>query len=199
MFSKDKDKFKDDGSGLSTAERIYRHYLIDQIIDDLNVMQKHNFLPAPAFGEAPSRCRLVSFGCIGEGSVDTVVQQLSFEKTNPVAAREGQNAAGSAVGVPIAHIEEDPSVMQLGPFRLKKAGAESSGGGGATPILKQVVAVSDFGPGEPGDLEFRVGDVIDIIQDVDANWYRGRLHGQEGILPKTYVEARGAPPPPQRN
>ena len=34
---------------------------------------------------------------------------------------------------------------------------------------------------------FFIGDVIEIAEQVDANWLRGRHKGQEGIFPSNYV------------
>ena len=73
------------------------------------------------------------------------------------------------------------------------------------------VALYDFSAEGPGELTIRTGDVIVLVEKVDADWIKGRLKGQEGIFPSGFAEIKvdlppksktiGAPPPkptPQR-
>jgi hypothetical protein len=41
---------------------------------------------------------------------------------------------------------------------------------------------------DPEDLQFSKGDVIEIVEEVNADWYRGRLNGKQGLVPSAYVE-----------
>ncbi|KAF4596431.1 hypothetical protein EYR40_007875 [Pleurotus pulmonarius] len=47
---------------------------------------------------------------------------------------------------------------------------------------------------EPNDLTFRAGDVIEVTEETNADWWKGRINGQEGIFPSNYVERVAAPP-----
>lgn len=38
------------------------------------------------------------------------------------------------------------------------------------------------------DLAFKRGDRILILERLDSDWYRGRLHGKEGIFPAVFVQ-----------
>uniref|UniRef100_A0A8C6X0U4 Myosin IF n=1 Tax=Naja naja TaxID=35670 RepID=A0A8C6X0U4_NAJNA len=38
------------------------------------------------------------------------------------------------------------------------------------------------------ELSFNVGDVIDLLMEDHSGWWKGRLHGREGIFPGNYVE-----------
>ncbi|VDM32323.1 unnamed protein product [Hydatigera taeniaeformis] len=38
------------------------------------------------------------------------------------------------------------------------------------------------------ELEFSEGEVIQLIRQVDENWYEGRLNNKEGFFPVNYVE-----------
>ena len=52
------------------------------------------------------------------------------------------------------------------------------------------VAIYDF-PGEtPDDLSFVVGDRIDLLEHVGADWLKGSLHGKTGMFPTAFVEIR---------
>ncbi|KAK4931655.1 ESCRT-0 subunit protein hse1, partial [Elasticomyces elasticus] len=54
--------------------------------------------------------------------------------------------------------------------------------------VSRVRALFDFVPSEPGELQFRKGDVIDVIESVYKDWWKGSLRGQTGIFPLNYVE-----------
>ena len=100
--------------------------------------------------------------------------------------------------------------------RKKKAGepgpsTAGSGGAGAAqsqaaPIqpmqsgttaatVSRVRALFDFVPSEPGELEFRKGDVIAVLESVFKDWWRGSLKGKTGIFPLNYVEKLTDPTP----
>ncbi|KAF9526364.1 SH3 domain-containing protein [Crepidotus variabilis] len=61
---------------------------------------------------------------------------------------------------------------------------------------------------EAEDLTFFAGDIIEILDDKDINWWTGRNASKEGTFPSTYVEklvnqtdraSRPVPPPVVRN
>ena len=48
-------------------------------------------------------------------------------------------------------------------------------------------------------MPFSAGDIIEIIDETNADWWRGRFNGKEGLFPSNYVEklnARAPSPPP---
>jgi LAS seventeen-binding protein 1/2 len=52
-------------------------------------------------------------------------------------------------------------------------------------------------PKEPNDLSFRAGDIIEIVAETNADWWTGRLNGNQGLFPSNYVEkipAAASPP-----
>ncbi|KAI9339305.1 hypothetical protein BDR26DRAFT_387823 [Obelidium mucronatum] len=53
-----------------------------------------------------------------------------------------------------------------------------------------MIATEDFQAQQAGDLEFRRGETIEYLSDVDANWARGKCNGREGIYPKSFVQKR---------
>lgn len=42
------------------------------------------------------------------------------------------------------------------------------------------------------ELSFKKGDAVNIIRQIDTNWYEGEFRGRVGIFPMSYVEV-GAP------
>ncbi|KAI8849539.1 hypothetical protein BC829DRAFT_442952 [Chytridium lagenaria] len=90
------------------------------------------------------------------------VQKAAFSAaSNPALQKAAFNAASGAAGMP----KPAPPI----PGRIK------------------VTAVADYN-GEDGDLSFRVGDLITVLEDIDENWYRGELRNKQGMFPKNHVE-----------
>ncbi|XP_072339046.1 growth factor receptor-bound protein 2 [Scyliorhinus torazame] len=50
-----------------------------------------------------------------------------------------------------------------------------------------VQALFDFDPQEEGELGFRRGDFIQVLDNSDPNWWKGSCHGQSGMFPRNYV------------
>ncbi|NXF43017.1 SH319 protein, partial [Oceanites oceanicus] len=49
-------------------------------------------------------------------------------------------------------------------------------------------ALHDFTAETKDDLSFKKGDCIQILEQVDSEWYRGRLNEKEGIFPAVFVQ-----------
>jgi len=97
-----------------------------------------------------------------------------------------------------------PSSSQQ-PASAAELSAQTSGtpAGGPHPIssgttaatVSRVRALFDFQPSEPGELQFRKGDVIAVLESVYKDWWKGSLRGQTGIFPLNYVEKLQDPTP----
>lgn len=57
------------------------------------------------------------------------------------------------------------------------------------PAQKQVQAQYPFEPQESGELRFKKGDIITVIDSSDANWWKGTCRGETGLFPSSYVKA----------
>ncbi|KAJ3099636.1 hypothetical protein HDU97_002894 [Phlyctochytrium planicorne] len=71
-------------------------------------------------------------------------------------------------------------------------GGGSQGGGafgsrGTNASLGFARATRDMLRGDPDQLKFRAGDMIKLTGKVDANWYMGRVDGNEGRVPVTHI------------
>lgn len=49
-------------------------------------------------------------------------------------------------------------------------------------------ALFDFKPQEDNELEFKKGDLIEVIEQ-DGDWWRGRMGAEEGLFPANYVSS----------
>jgi len=54
-------------------------------------------------------------------------------------------------------------------------------------LPEYVRALYDFSPQEPGELEFRRGDIITVTNHSDENWWEGTIGNRRGQFPATYV------------
>ena len=93
-------------------------------------------------------------------------------------------AADQAAGKKPAH--GAPSAAAAGPSQTAPSQAVPQGTTAAT--VSRVRALYDFQPSEAGELQFRKGDIIAVIESVYKDWWKGSLRGQTGIFPLNYVE-----------
>ncbi|XP_048456884.1 SH3 domain-containing protein 19 isoform X2 [Rhincodon typus] len=49
-------------------------------------------------------------------------------------------------------------------------------------------ALYDFTGEKTDELNLKVGDIITILESLDAEWLKGELHGKEGIFPRSFVQ-----------
>ncbi|KAG9077925.1 ESCRT-0 subunit protein hse1, partial [Ceratobasidium sp. 370] len=54
-------------------------------------------------------------------------------------------------------------------------------------IVKRVRALHDFSATEVGELSFKKGDVIKVVDRCFKDWWRGQIKGRTGIFPVNYV------------
>ena len=58
------------------------------------------------------------------------------------------------------------------------------------PRLPQAKALYDFDAQQPGDLGFKAGDVVVVIERTNSNndWWKGRIGARTGSFPGNYVQ-----------
>lgn len=84
------------------------------------------------------------------------------------------------------------SASPAGPSQQAAAPQPVSQGTTAATVSR-VRALFDFQPSEAGELQFRKGDIIAVIESVYKDWWKGSLRGQIGIFPLNYVEKLADP------
>jgi hypothetical protein len=56
------------------------------------------------------------------------------------------------------------------------------------PVLRKVKAICNFEPEDHHELGFVVGDMLDVLKEMDDGWWEARLGGKIGAIPPDYVE-----------
>ncbi|XP_033630400.1 protein enhancer of sevenless 2B-like isoform X2 [Asterias rubens] len=52
----------------------------------------------------------------------------------------------------------------------------------------KVKALYDFVPLDDNELELRAGDIVDLLDSTDPNWWLGKLRMKKGLFPRSYVQ-----------
>ncbi|KAI0063155.1 BAR-domain-containing protein [Artomyces pyxidatus] len=96
-----------------------------------------------------------------------------------------------------AYVPPPQQAAALPPYSAAGAGAASAAAAAAKrppppppplkpkPNVQYVVALYDFAAQADGDLEFKVGDRIELVERTDSteDWWTGRLNGRTGVFP----------------
>ena len=101
--------------------------------------------------------------------------KLSIQDNGPAPSSSAKPTAAELSGQPAASSAAPPPSQPI-----------PTGTTAAT--VSRVRALFDFQPSEPGELQFRKGDVIAVLESVYKDWWKGSLRGQTGIFPLNYVE-----------
>lgn len=56
------------------------------------------------------------------------------------------------------------------------------------PVLRKVRAVENFEAEDEHELGFVVGDLLDVLKEMDDGWWEARLRGKIGAIPPDFVE-----------
>ena len=64
----------------------------------------------------------------------------------------------------------------------------ANGTSSSSSNVEYMEAIYDFKPQEDTDLPLRVGDKIEVLEKLSADWYRGRCNGRVGTFPANYVK-----------
>ncbi|ETS74429.1 hypothetical protein PFICI_14295 [Pestalotiopsis fici W106-1] len=136
---------------------------------------------------APQKNRLTELDRQKEEEELQMALQLSLqdEERKKKAAESSTAAAGPSTGA--------GGSAGAAPGQAEPIPSHPTGTTAAT--VSRVRALYDFVPSEPGELEFKKGDVIAVLESVFKDWWRGSLKGNTGIFPLNYVEKLTDPTP----
>ncbi|KAI1387818.1 uncharacterized protein F4822DRAFT_407681 [Hypoxylon trugodes] len=108
---------------------------------------------------------------------------LQEEEKKKVVTQPSSSVAGPSVGAGPSAAASQPEAIPSHPT------------GTTAATVSRVRALYDFIPSEPGELEFKKGDIIAVLESVYKDWWRGSLKGRTGIFPLNYVEKLADPTP----
>ncbi|KAK4189333.1 VHS domain-containing protein [Podospora australis] len=113
--------------------------------------------------------------------------QEEERKKQPFASTS-KNAGSSSAGPSGSGGQQQSQQAAAAPLQPMSSGTTAA-------TVSRVRALYDFVPSEPGELEFKKGDVIAVLESVYKDWWRGSLKGKTGIFPLNYVEKLTDPTP----
>ncbi|KAF9888170.1 ESCRT-0 subunit protein hse1 [Aspergillus nanangensis] len=96
------------------------------------------------------------------------------EKPSATQAPQAESSASASASATAAQTQPPPS--------------QPVPSGTSAATVSRVRALFDFQPSEPGELQFRKGDIIAVLESVYKDWWKGSIRGQTGIFPLNYVE-----------
>ncbi|XP_035179752.1 SH3 domain-containing protein 19 isoform X2 [Oxyura jamaicensis] len=125
--------------------------------------------------------------------------ELSFSEGETIILKEYVNeewAKGELRGVsgifPLNFVEVIEDLPGTGAAPKNKVEVSSSLPQNNRHSVEWCEALHDFTAETKDDLSFRKGDYIQILEQVDSEWYRGRLNDKEGIFPAVFVQVCSA-------
>ncbi|KNG50798.1 class e vacuolar protein-sorting machinery protein hse1 [Stemphylium lycopersici] len=114
--------------------------------------------------------------------VDRQKEEEELQMALAMSIRESKGAA------PTAAKSNTPQQSGSAPSAQPEQPAQPVPSGTTAATVSRVRALFDFQPSEPGELQFRKGDIIAVLESVYKDWWKGSLRGQTGIFPLNYVE-----------
>ena len=113
--------------------------------------------------------------------IDRQKEEEELQMALKLSIQERPAASSSAPKASAAELSGTSTAVQEAPSHPVPSGTTAA-------TVSRVRALFDFQPSEPGELQFRKGDVIAVLESVYKDWWKGSLRGQMGIFPLNYVE-----------
>ncbi|KAJ8105633.1 hypothetical protein OPT61_g10058 [Boeremia exigua] len=148
---------------------------------DLGIMQgAYNKLKSQNPGlRAPSKPQ--------KTQISDTERQKEEEELQMALAMSIRESKGAAPTSAKSNAPQDSSAGASSSSQPAQAQAPAPQGTTAATVSR-VRALYDFQPSEPGELQFKRGDIIAVLESVYKDWWKGSLRGQTGIFPLNYVE-----------
>ncbi|KAL4399235.1 BAR adaptor protein Hob1 [Malassezia pachydermatis] len=115
-------------------------------------------------------------------------QSLSTRPRGQTVQGEKGKAAVAAAAVPATATAASSSVPPPA-YSPSTAGVTAAAGKPSAMSADYVVALYDYTATADGDLSFKAGDRIEVLQRTPSteDWWTGRLNGVQGVFPGNYV------------
>lgn len=138
-----------------------------------------------------------SYPGVGSSSAAAAVATPTLSSTPSAQPRQSSHAAATGYTPSASSSNKNlpnPARQDSQPSAAPVAAASASSPV-ATPVATRVRALFDFTPSESGELAFRKGDVLRVLDSVYEHWWRGEVNGEVGIFPVNFVEVLPDPTP----
>ncbi|KAG2211912.1 hypothetical protein INT47_004599 [Mucor saturninus] len=166
------------------SENAFAQHVLSSIRNELNLLKSHNYIQPSAY--------------------DEILRLLPSNISKGNQSNHAHGAMPTNTGMPNGGMPGMPGMNVSSPANapLPPPSYNSS-----ENKLGTAEALYDYtGDNMNTDLSFRRGDIIQLTELVNDDWWKGTLHGKNGIFPRSYVKKikpavseKKPPPPPQRD
>ncbi|XP_058848301.1 growth factor receptor-bound protein 2-A isoform X3 [Acipenser ruthenus] len=122
------------------------------------------------------------FKVLRDGAGKYFLWVVKFNSLNELVDYHRSTSVSRNQQIFLRDIEQVPQVRDTCPSSLSECVPPA---GNQHPTYVQ--ALFDFDPQEDGELGFRRGDFIQVLDNSDPNWWKGACHSQTGMFPRNYV------------
>lgn len=150
-----------------------------QVEDTFNILKRTN--PSLAPPVVPQKHQMTDLD-----------RQREEEELQMVLALSLQESQGPSTNS-TSQQSQQPSQDQQHQQEQPQSSQSATGKTAAT--VSRVKAIYDLNSEDPGELSFRRGDVITVLESVYRDWWKGSLRGEVGIFPLNYVTPIPEPTP----
>ncbi|KAJ6188363.1 hypothetical protein N7519_003271 [Penicillium mononematosum] len=120
--------------------------------------------------------------------VDRQMEEEELQMALALSIKDKAAPSAAAAAAPRAEASSAAVASASAPTNQGEPAEAQALSGTSVATVSRVRALFDFQPSEPGELQFRKGDTIAVLESVYKDWWKGSLRGQTGIFPLNYVE-----------
>lgn len=175
MFSRAAEKLQEVVNLLPQDKVIKCKAQIETMLDPSNPRRRPSIMPIPASATSSQP------SAVAAPKVPSSPMQAVPFSSSSSAATTSYSAPSSPVqataGNPFGDSEEKPATVFAGAATPTKSAAQF------------VVALYDHVADADDELDFSVGDKVEVVEQGDGGWWTGRCHGKIGLFPVNYVDA----------
>lgn len=156
------------------SEAAFAQHILASIRNELNLLKSHNYIQPQAYDDilrllptdATSRSMAAPPSAMGFPPSATPASPFAGAMPSPLSNMAPSPAAAPAAAMP-------PPPAYNAPAENKLGNAE---------------ALYDYSGDNPSDLSIRRGDIIQLTELINDDWWKGTLNGKTGIFPRNYVK-----------
>lgn len=157
------------------SESAFAQHVLASIRNELNLLKSHNYIQPQAYDDI---LRLLPTDVSNNGNRRDMAGPPSMGY--PTNGTPGASFAG-VMPSPLSNMASPPAAAAAMPPPAYNAPVMENKLGNAE-------ALYDYNGQSPSDLTIHRGDIIQLTELVNDDWWKGTLNGQTGIFPRNYVK-----------